>query len=339
MKYGIQEKHNGRFGVIKTETKKVLISGASGFIGSNLARYLLECGYEIYIAIRRSSNLWRLKDIVPDVETHYINESTFQEFSYILESIKPDILINAIGADQKRNLGDEKSTWFVNFTILINIAKAIKNSPHVFLIQSGSSFEYGRASIEHNQLNEEIECDPVSEYGMSKLFASEYLKYLGKNGNLSGAVLRIFNAYGQYEDESRLVPDLILKSLSRSRIILKNPEASRDFIHISDIAEGFRSTIVNEDRLKSGIHTVNLGTGISHSVEEVANYISRITESNLAVEIERSDLRPENKIPGPVADISRAKSILGWKPKLAIDEGLKITTKWFEEFIELYKKF
>lgn len=321
------------------ETKRVLITGANGFIGSNLARYLLDCGYEIYISIRRSSNLWRLNDIIPEIETHYLIESSFQEFSYLLESVKPDILINTIGVDQWSNREDESFTWFGNFTILVNIARAMRNATNIFLIQSGSAFEYGRASIEHNPLNEEIICDPVSEYGASKLFASEYLKYLGKSKNTSSVVLRIFNAYGQYDVMNRLVPELIIKSLSKSRIILKNPTASRDFVHISDVTEIFRATIVNEDHLKNRHHIINVGTGVSHSVEEIAKYVGSITGNSLAVEIEKSDQRPENKIPGPVADINKARSILGWMPKLTINEGLKITTEWFRELRNLYQKF
>lgn len=338
-KYGTQARRLGRSGVIETETKRVLIAGASGFIGSNLARDLLAHEYEVHIAIRKTSNLWRLNDILPEIDNHYLNESSFLEFSYILESVKPDVLINAIGAEQMKNLGDEDRTWFGNFTILMNIAKAIRSSPNIFLLQSGSSFEYGRSSVNHNPLKEEIECDPVSEYGISKLLATEYLKYLGRNDKLSGAVLRIFNAYGKFEDKNRLIPYLILKSLSGERIVLKNPSVSRDFVHISDIAEAFRSAIVNEDRLRDKLHIFNVGTGIFHSVEEVANCVRRITRSNQTVEIERSDLRPENQIPGPLADINKATTLLGWKPKLTMDEGLKITAEWFREFRELYQNF
>ena len=321
------------------ETKKVLIAGANGFIGSNLARYLLNYGYEIYVVIRKSSNIWRLYDIASDIEIRYIVDSSSEEFSYILESVKPDIFVNSIGADQKKNLRDDTSMWSGNFIILLNIAKSLKKLKNIFFIQSGSSFEYGRAAVEHNPLSEEVRCDPVSEYGISKLFSTDYLNYLGKNYSLSNVILRIFNVYGKYEEGNRLVPDLIIRSLSGLRILLKNPSVRRDFIHISDVAEAFRLTIVKEDRLRNGSHIVNIGTGISHSVEEVAKIINKITGNNQKVEIEPSDLRPENYIPGPVADIRKAKGVLNWKPKLTIENGLNNTTEWFKEHKEFYQKF
>ena len=71
----------------ETERKKVLIAGANGFIGSNLARYLLNYGYDIYVVIRKSANLWRLNDIASDIKIHTIIDGSSEEFSDILESI------------------------------------------------------------------------------------------------------------------------------------------------------------------------------------------------------------------------------------------------------------
>lgn len=280
-----------------------------------------------------------MNDITSDIQIKYTVDGSSEEFTYILESAKPDILLNSIGSDQKKNFRDDTSTWSGNFIILMNMTRAVKKLKNIFFIQSGSSFEYGRASIEHNPLGEEVRCDPVSEYGISKLFATDYLNYLGKNWSLSNAILRIFNVYGPYEDGNRLMPDLIIRSLSSSAILLKNPSVRRDFIHISDVAEAFRLTIVNEDRLMNGSHIVNIGTGISHSVEEVANLVNKITGNDKKIEIESSDIRPENYIPGPIADIKKARSVLEWEPKLTIDNGLKEVIGWFQDHMELYQNY
>ena len=321
------------------ETKTIIITGANGFIGSNLTRLLLENGYDIHITVRRSSDLWRIEDIMSEVNPFYVAKSSKEEFSDIFRSVKPDFLINAIGADQRKNIRDESSTWLGNFHSLINITAAMKNTPDTFLIQLGSSFEYGKSTLKNNPLNEDSACVPVSEYGITKLLATEYLKYLGINRILRSACVRIFNVYGQYESPERLIPDIVLKTLSGSKVVLKNPKVSRDFIHITDVVEAIRLIMTSEDHIgENKFEILNLGSGMAHTVEEVANYIRDITGSKLSIEVSPSDIRPENSYPGPIADIGKAKSELRWEPRLTLVEGLKMTVNWFKQHIQLYQK-
>ena len=321
------------------ETKKIIITGASGFIGSNLTRRLLKNGYDVHIIVRRSSDLWRIEEIMSEVNAFYVTRSSKEEFSDIFLLVKPDFLINAIGADQKKNIRDEASTWLGNFDSLINITSALKNWPSTFLIQLGSSFEYGRSTLKNNPLNEESACEPVSEYGITKLLATEYLKYLWNNRILRSACVRIFNVYGQYEGPERLIPDIVLKTLIGSKVVLKNPKVSRDFIHITDVVEAVKLIMAREDHINDNkFEVLNVGSGEAHTVEEVANYIMDITGSILPTEVSPSDIRPENSFPGPIADIGKAKSELGWEPRLTLEEGLKITVNWFRENIQLYEK-
>ena len=331
--------HRGKFGEIDVETKKIIITGANGFIGSNLTRLFLKNGYDVHIILRRSSDLWRIEEIMSDVNAFYIVKSSKEEFSDIFRSVKPDFLINAIGADQKKNTRDETSTWIGNFDSLINITAALKNWPNTFLIQLGSSFEYGRTTLKNNPLNEDSACEPVSEYGITKLLATDYLKYLWDNRILRSASLRIFNVYGQYEGPERLIPDIILKTIRGSKIVLKNPKVSRDFIHITDVVDAVKLIVAKEDHINDNkFEVLNVGSGEAHTVEEVANYIRDITGSILPIELNQSDIRPENSFPGPIADIGKARSELGWKPRLTLEEGLKTTVNWFRQNIQLYEK-
>ena len=277
------------------ETKKIIITGANGFIGSNLARQFLKNGYDVHIIVRRSSDLWRIEEIMSEVNVFYVTRSSKVEFSDIFLLVKPDFLINAIGADQKKNIKDEASTWLGNIDSLINITSALKNWPSTFLIQLGSSFEYGRSTLKNNPLNEESACEPVSEYGITKLLATEYLKYLWTNRILRSACVRLFNVYGQYEDPERLIPDIVLKTLNGSKVVLKNPKVFRDFIHITDAVEAVKLIVAREDHINDNkFEVLNVGSGEAHTVEDVANYIKDITGSILPTEVSPSDIRPEN---------------------------------------------
>ena len=77
---------------------------------------------------------------------------------------------------------------------------------------------------------------------------------------------------------------------------------------------------------------------MTHTVEEVANYIRDITGSILPIELNPSDIRPENSFPGPLADIGKAKTELGWEPRFKLKEGLQMTVNWFRQNIQLYQK-
>lgn len=322
-----------------TETKKVLVAGANGFIGSNIAKHLVQYGYEVHIVTRKSSNMWRLAEIISDVRTQYIAQGTTEEFTGILKSVRPDVFINAIGVDQRKGINDEGMTWYGNFMIVLNMTQSIRRHGNILFIHSGSSFEYGRSTLIRNPVREDDRCDPVSEYGISKLLSTEYLEYLGRNGLLQSIVLRIFNAYGQYEDSGRLVPDLIMTSLSNSSIIIKNPKVERDFIHTSDIVGALKSAIDMQDHLKEKFQVLNVGTGESHSVLEVANLVNELTGNYKEIKTESHDVRPENNIPGPVANIGKAKLLLQWTPRFGLKDGLRETIEWFRKHRSLYKKF
>ena len=337
-KFGIQEKLLGKFGVIKVETKRIVITGANGFLGSNLTRFFLKKGYDVHITVRKSSDLWRIKEIIAELSVSYLNKSSKEEFEDVIQFVKPDTLINAIGADQKKYIRDESSTWFGNIDCLVNITRSLKNWTNISLIQLGSSFEYGRTTLINNPVNENTICEPVSEYGITKLLSTEYLRYLGMNEILYSASVRIFNVYGQFESPERLIPDIVIKNLTGSKVILKNPKVSRDFIHVDDVVEVIRLLVEKQNYINENkFDILNVGTGMPHTVEEVANYILKNTASRMPIETNQLDNRPENSYPGPIADIQKIKKSLGWKPRFTLEDGLKDTVDWFKKHAELYK--
>lgn len=328
--------HHGRYGKINMETRKILIFGASGFIGSNLARELQNDGFDVHISIRQESNLWRINTILRDLTIHKIELFERDDLISTLNSVKPEIIINTIGADQRKNPKEVDSIWKDNFSTLISISRAMKTFPETRLIQSGSSFEYGKVSKRQNPINEDEICEPVSEYGISKLYASEYLKYLSSNTNIKSSIVRIFNVYGQYENQGRLIPDIIFKMLNGSIIVLKNPNVSRDFIHINDVIEAYRA-IINKSDILENFSIFNVGTGKSSTVIQVADQISDIIRSNSIIDVIPSDDRPENFIPGPIADISKSRKILNWNPVFDLRKGLLSSIEWFQQNKELYR--
>ncbi len=315
-------------------TERIIITGASGFIGANISRYLSSNGFQVYGVVRETSNLWRLHDLPPSF--HIIKSRTYDTDSLkkTLSVIEPDAVVNAVGADQKETIGNPEENWKSNFLTLVSLTNAM-SSVSAKLIHLGSSFEYGKASSSKIRLNEETPCEPVSEYGIVKLLQTEYLKHVSLMHELTTIVFRIFNVFGPYESDSRLIPQLILKSIRNEKITLLNPDVVRDFIYVDDVSIAIMKAINYTSPLNFEIF--NLGTEIGTKVINIAKYVSLIKDAlHSEIDIQSGDKRPENNLYGLIADISKAEEKLKWSPTVSLLDGLKIDYNWFLNNVKLY---
>jgi len=318
------------------ETRKIFVAGSTGFLGSNLSRYFLQSGHEIHALMRNNSNPWRINDIINQMNVIRADSLASLKFHNIMEEINPDIVVNAIGAVQKATLHDTSLTWDSNFLSLVYLANSMRDLKNSILIHAGSSLEYGKATQIRNPISEDTRCEPVSEYALSKVFATDYLRYLSTKYSVNIFVFRIFNIYGPYVGKDQLIPEISLNAIKGERITLKNPTVSRDFIHINDVAEAFQSAAFNGD-IHTNFNIFNLGTGTATTVAQVASFINNINGDRSEIVTSTDDLRPENMFPGPIADMTKTESLLNWKAKYDIKSGLKDVNQWFQNHMPLYE--
>lgn len=322
-------------GPVNTDSNKIAIFGSTGFIGSNLCRSLLSSDSEIHVFIRTSTNIWRLEDIKDSLQIHHYKGISDRAVPNLLKNIRPEIVVNAIGA--VRNLKEsEFQQWEPNFLSLIHLVKAATASNVERLIHLGSSSEYGSASLKYPKLGEEADCIPVSEYGLAKLFQTNYCSYLNRKDILPVTVFRIFNVFGEYESMGRLIPDVTLKALDGETVELHNPLVERDFIWIKDAISAI-TRIIGDYRNTKFNGIFNVGTGTPTKVEEIARIIVRETGEKSKILKFGEDARPENYIPGPIADISKIERVAGWRPKHGLSYALNETVKWFKKNRGKYK--
>jgi len=318
------------------ETHKIFVAGSTGFLGSNLLRFFLQSGHEIYAQIRNSSNTWRIDDIINQANVVRVDSLASAKFQNIMEKVNPEIVLNAMGADQKAALQDISLNWDSNFISLVYMANSIKDLRDSILIHAGSSFEYGKATQIRNPISEDTGCEPVSEYALSKFFATDYLRYFSTRHSVKVFVFRIFNLYGPYENNDRLIAETCLKAIKGEKITLKNPSVSRDFIYVNDVAEAFQVAAFEGD-IHTNFDIFNLGTGKATTVAQVASFINSINGERSEIVTSVGDLRPENTIPGPIADMTKTESILKWKAKYDIKSGLEEVNQWFRDHMALYE--
>jgi len=216
------------------------------------------------------------------------------------------------------------------------MANSIKDLRNSILIHAGSASEYGKVTQIRNPISEDTGCEPISEYALSKFFATDYLRYFSTRHSVKVFVFRTFNLYGPYENKDRLIAETCLKAIKGEKITLKNPSVSRDFIYVNDVTEAFQVAAFEGD-IYTNFDIFNLGTGKATTVAQLASFINNINGERSEIVTSVGDLRPENTVPGPIANMAKTESILKWKPKYDINSGLEEVNRWFRDHMALYE--
>lgn len=302
--------------------KTVFITGAGGFVGANLTRKLCSLGLNVHIIVKPESNLWRLEDIKNKITIHKGNLLNKKTLSTLLPKIKPNIIYHlaAHGAYSLQNNAEEIIR--VNILGTTNLLDATKNIDYDSLVITGTSSEYG---FKKDPMKEDDILEPTSFYAASKasttllaqVFAREYKKPIN--------ILRPFSVYGPYEEETRFIPTIINALHQGKDISLTSGTQRRDFIYIDDVIDAY--LLFLSKKFPEG-EVFNLGTGKEYTNGEIVKMLFKVT--GIKTNIKKGKY-PKRKWDSShwVADISKSKRQLKWKPKVALEEGLKKTYKWW----------
>ena len=314
--------------------KKILITGGTGFLGSNLIRSLIESGNkDIHIFIRNNSNIWRIKDILEKLNVYYVDILDKEKVGKIIAEIEPDIIFHSAGyGGTTRTQNDPELLIKTNFIGTINILdSSIKKGFEAF-INFGSALEYGfiNKPFEENDLP-----NPIDTYGMTKLASTMYCRMVSITQDLPIVTLRIFYSYGYYEDAVRLIPYLIVSMLKNGTITLNTPNAKKDFVFIEDVIDAFLKTAKRIDKIERGT-IINIGSGMDITVMEVFNLLKEFLNYQKIPTIKENPIE-RDKLPIWRANINNALKIIGWEPKYNFSDGLFKDVEWFKKNLDLYE--
>lgn len=311
--------------------EKVLLTGATGFVGANLVRRLLKENYEVHIITRESSNLWRINDLIGKINIHKTDLIEYEKLESILKSVKPENIIHLAIYGGRPNQEDEKDILDSNLIGTMNLINAADKIDYKCFINTGSSSEYGKKS---SPMQETDLCTPINMYGVTKTAATMYCNYKATTENRNIGTLRLFSPFGDYEDKGRLIPDLILGSLIDRRVKLANPDAVRDYIYIEDVCDIYIKILQNPEKIKAEIF--NLGYGKQHSVKFMAEIVKKLISEDVKLNYNEINGRKADTDIW-VADIEKIKKIFDWEPKYDMEKGLKKSIEWFQNNLNLYE--
>ena len=315
------------------DNKKILITGATGFVGANLLRQLIDGKNDIHIIIRSTSNLWRINDIIDKVNTHVCDLTNRESVEELLLKIKPQIIFHlaVYGGYQFQ----KESLKIINTNLIgtINLLDACCKIGFECFINTGSSSEYG---IKNKPMSENDLLEPINEYGIAKAAATLYCQVIGRRENLPIFTLRLFSPYGYYEESTRLIPYLIISCLRNKELIIFNPDAVRDFVFIEDVIKSYFIIVEKRENLLPG-DIFNIGSGKQYTVEEILKIIKKLTNIQKRLLLKETKNEELNIPKIWKANIEKSKKYLNWTPKYFIENGLKKTIKWFRDNLYLYQ--
>ncbi|MBU3191623.1 NAD-dependent epimerase/dehydratase family protein [Clostridium bowmanii] len=310
--------------------KKVLITGASGFVGSCLVRRLLSENYKIHIITRDTTNLWRLQDIIKHLEIHNID---------LLDSQKIAKLASTISIDQVFHLATYGGYYYqskleevINTNVIAtwNIFREFSKKGIEMFVNTSSSSEYGE---KFEPMSEDMKVEPNNMYGASKAAATILCSTYASMNKIPMVTLRLFSPYGYYDAKTRLIPTVITACLREQEIKLSQKHSMRDFIFIDDVVEAYLAV----SRLENSQGEIfNIGNGIQYTIEDIANNIvSLIGKGNIIHWTNNLERQYEPAM--WVSDNKKVYEKLNWKPKVEIGEGINKTINWFRNNLEFYR--
>ena len=286
---------------------KCLITGATGFVGANLAHRLVATEQnEVFAIVRKTSNMSRISKIMDRLNIVTGEISDRQEVFRVFEAIRPDVVFHVATYGGFPAEQDISMTINTNLVGTINMLdSAVKNGVGCF-INTGSSSEYGLKSV---KMREDDICEPVNLYGITKLAATNYCTMIGKEKNFRVCTLRLFSPYGEFESDSRLYPAIVKALIQDESPKLSRPDSVRDFISVEKVVDVYLA-IVNKEFACGDI--INVGNGRQQTIAEFCRMVAKSLGKEYIEPIWGTAAPRANEPVCWEADITKLTKIMGW---------------------------
>jgi UDP-glucose 4-epimerase len=304
------------------------VTGGGGFVGSNLVRALLERGDEVRVMDNFSTgNRGNLADVADDVE---LVEGELRSYERVHAAVRGVELVFHEGAlpSVPRSVQDPLTTGAVNVESTLNVLLAARDEGVRRVVFASSSSVYGDSGTLPRI--ESALPDPISPYAVSKLAAERYCVSFSRVYDLETVALRYFNVFGPRQDPTSqyaaAVPRFIMAVRAGQPVpIYGDGTQSRDFTYVANVVE---ANLLAADATGVNGSVLNIATGRATSVNELADRIGELT--GLPVE---KDYQPERAgdLRDSWADISAARRLLGYEPRVDLDEGLQLSIEAFAD--------
>jgi UDP-glucose 4-epimerase len=303
--------------------QRVLVTGASGFIGANLVRRLLQLGAEVYA--QYSSTYQKIENL--PIHRRKTDLCDLKSTKTLVRQIEPSVVFHlaAFGVNQT---SDIQRAIRVNVVGTANLLQSLLDSRIEQFVHTGTCHEYGE---QQGKIRESAPIAPRSVYAATKAASTAICLSFSHQFDFPLAIVRPFVAYGPFANDYTIVSAVILHALRGKDIRLSSGLTKRDFVYVDDVVDAY-TKVANKE--VSG-EIINIGSGIELFIKDVVKQ---------TLDLMKNPIKPlfgalpdrNGEIWHLQADISKAKRIIGWEPKTPLKKGLERTIEWFTTNKQFY---
>jgi NAD dependent epimerase/dehydratase len=325
--------------------KKVLVTGADGFIGSHLAEELVRRGFDVRaFVLYNSFNSWGWLDSSPPEIRKSLDvfAGDIRDPHGVREAVRGCDTVLHLAALISIPFSYHSPDAYVDTNVrgTLNVVQAARDLGVERVIQTSTSEVYGTARFV--PITEEHPLQGQSPYAASKIGADQLALSFHHAFGTPVGVVRPFNTYGPRQSARAVIPSVIVQIAAGKRgLRLGSLHPTREFNYVKDTVDGFIAAAQSEGVVG---RVINLGTGHEVSIGDTVELIAEVMGVSVEVELDQQRVRPErSEVERLCADNSRAREILGWRPRYAgtdgLRRGLRETAEWFSrpENLKLYK--
>ena len=318
--------------------KQVLVTGAGGFIASHLVEHLVREGAQVRGFVRYNSrnDLGMLKWLAPEI---------FSQIEIMQGDLRDNEAVrNAVrGVDTVFHLGaliaipysyvNPREVIDVNIMGTLNVLMAARDFGTRRVVHTSTSEVYGTA--QYVPIDEKHPLQGQSPYSASKIGADRIAESFYRSFETPVVTLRPFNTFGPGQSMRAVIPTIIVQALTRDEVKLGSLEPSRDFTFAKDTANGFVKVAEAEGVLGEEI---NLGNDNTIRIGDLAEKIFKLIGKTPKIVADPQRVRPgKSEVMKLWASNEKAKRMIGWEPRISLDEGLRATIEWISTHIDLYR--
>lgn len=301
--------------------RRILVTGANGFIGSHLVRKLLECKAVVFGLASPASTLRRIEDVASKINVVRCDLLDLPSLSTICSEICPQIVFHLATYGAYPNQTDMLRMSQTNIFGLTNLLTALHRINFDCFINTGTAVEYGS---KRTLMKETDALEPNNFYGATKAASTLLVHAFAVCHRRKMITLRPFYIYGPGEGETRLIRTIIQSCLEGTPLKLTSLTETRDFVFVDDLIDAY---LLATSEHVQGNHIINIGTGVDTSFKDVIEIIEDLTQKKIKI-IEGTYEKRSWSSGCWAADSHRARELLKWAPTHTLRQGIMKVLKW-----------